>query len=67
MDVKLTVVVAVVAVVASVEVVDVVARAVDCCCLLLLLLDMAGAVGMKCSVEEEYDSGGEPINKTIFL
>ncbi len=24
-------------------------------------------MGMKCSVEEEYDGGGEPINKTIFL
>jgi hypothetical protein len=59
-DVKLAVVVAVVAVVASVEVVDSVARAVDCCCLLLLLLYMAGAVGMKCSVEEEYEGGGEP-------
>jgi hypothetical protein len=62
-DVKLAVVVAVVGVVASVEVVDVVARTVDCCCLLLLLLllYMAGAVGMKCSVEEEYEGGGEPI------
>jgi hypothetical protein len=61
-DVKLAVVVAVVGVVASV---DVVARAVDCCCLLLLY--MAGAVGMKCSVEEEYDSGGEPsINENLF-
>ncbi len=69
MDVKLAVVVAVVGVVASVEVVaSVVARTVDCCCLLLLLLYMAGAVGMKCSVEEEYDGGGEPaINEKIFF
>jgi hypothetical protein len=59
-DVKLAVVEAVVGVVASVEAVAVVARTVDCCCLLLLLLYMAGAVGMKCSVEEEYDGGGEP-------
>jgi hypothetical protein len=64
-DVKLAAVVAVVAVVASVEVADVFARTVDCCCLLLLY--MAGAVGMKCSVEEEYDGGGEPFNKKIFL
>jgi hypothetical protein len=69
-DVKLAVVVAVVvAVVASVEVVDVVTRTVvGCCCLLLLLLCMAGAVGMKCSVEEEYEGGGEPaINENIFF
>ncbi len=66
MDVKLAVVVAMVGVVASVEVVDVVARTVDCCCLLLLY--MAGAVGMKCSVEEEYDGGGEPaINENYFF
>jgi hypothetical protein len=61
-DVKLAVVVAVVAVVASVEVVDAVAPTVDCCCLLY----MAGAVGMKCSVEEEYEGVGEPINKKYF-
>jgi hypothetical protein len=67
-DVKPAVVVAVVAVVASVEVVDVVARTVDCCCLLLLLLYMAGAVGMKCSVEEEYEGGGDSIiNENIFF
>ncbi len=67
MDVKLAVVLAVVvAVVASVEVVDVVSvsRTVDCCCLLY----MAGAVGMKCSVEEEYEGGGEPvINEKIYF
>ncbi len=68
MDVKLAVVVAVFGVVASVEAVDVVARTVDCCCLLLLLLYMAGAVGMKCSVEEEYDGGGEPaINENMYI
>jgi hypothetical protein len=66
-DVKLAVVVAVVAVVASVEAVDVVARTVDCCCMLLLLLDMAGAVGMKCSVGEEYEGGGEPDKKKIYF
>ncbi len=68
-DVKLAVAVAVVAVVASVEVVaSVVARTVDCCCLLLLLLYKAGAVGMKCSVEEEYEGGGEPaINENLIF